>query len=264
MLEKNRLPGLDDWLVDVLGSRRLPTGVASSWDAFERRDGALADHGRLYLLRQGRSMPPEVPEPGPALLAMPVSEEMLMVPPIDRYIRHVADALGEQGRPRLGREGQEATHALRHPGHANGHAPCAAPVTRVLAYSEGKRIALKHILETEMQTLGDGIRAVIVTDFERTSSTALVENVLDDEAGGAIAVFRELLTSEAVDRLDPILMTGSTVLVDDDLVPRLLPRMEAWVDQEQLVVKFEIRSSAATIAFGALARIGSHATTPGC
>ena len=36
-------------------------------------------------------------------------------------------------------------------------------------------------------------------------------------------------------------MTGSTVLVDDDLVPRLLPRMEAWVDQEQLVVKFEDR-----------------------
>ncbi|NDH97721.1 MAG: hypothetical protein EBZ17_09765, partial [Actinobacteria bacterium] len=33
----------------------------------------------------------------------------------------------------------------------------------------------------EMQSLGDGIRAVIVTDFERTSSTALVENVLDDD-----------------------------------------------------------------------------------
>ena len=237
--EKNRLPGLDDWLFDVLGSKRLPTGVAKSWEAFERRDSTLAEHARLYLHRKGRAMPPDVPGPGPALLATPMSETSLMIPLIDRYIRHglmrsksSADhALAETAKKQLMLYGIQVTQT--------GTRPCAAPVTRVLAYSEGKRMALKHILETEMQTLGDGIRAVIVTDFERTSSTALVENVLDDEAGGAIAVFRELLTSEAVDRLDPILMTGSTVLVDDDLVPRLLPRMKAWVDQEQLVVRFE-------------------------
>ena len=104
-----------------------------------------------------------------------------------------ADALGNKADHALA-EKAEATHALRDPGHANGHAPVCC-VTRVLAYSEGKRIALKHILETEMQTLGDGIQAVIVTDFERVVD-GLVENVLDDEAGGAIAVFRELLTSK--------------------------------------------------------------------
>ena len=114
----------------------------------------------------------------------------------------------------------------------------AAPVTRVLAYSEGKRRAVNRILESEMESLGSRIRAVIVTDFERTSSTHLVEGVLDAEAGGAIAVFRQLLRSQKVDELDPILMTGSTVLVDDDLVPRLLPKMEQWADREQLVVEF--------------------------
>ena len=77
-----------DWLFDVLGSRRLPTGVAKSWDAFERRDAPLAAHARLHLHRQGRAMPPEVPDPGPALLATPVSETSLMIPLIDRYIRH--------------------------------------------------------------------------------------------------------------------------------------------------------------------------------
>ena len=33
--EEDRLPGLDDWLVDVLSTRRLPTGVAKDWNAFE-------------------------------------------------------------------------------------------------------------------------------------------------------------------------------------------------------------------------------------
>ena len=161
--EKNRLPGLDDWLVDVLGSRRLPTGVASSWEAFERRDGALADHGRLYLLRQGRSMPPEVPEPGPALLAMPVSEEMLMVPLIDRYIRHglmrsesKADhALAEKAKKQLMLYGIQVTQT--------GTRRCAPSAGAGL--QRRRRIALKHILETEMQTLGDGI--------ERSSSRTL-------------------------------------------------------------------------------------------
>ena len=43
-----------------------------------------------------------------------------------------------------------------------------------------------------MDALGDKLRAVVVTDFERTSSNALIENLLDDEAGGAIAVFKHL------------------------------------------------------------------------
>lgn len=237
--EKGRLPGLDDWLLDILTSRRLPTGVARSWDAFERRDPTLADFARRYLHQKGRTMPSEVPAAGPAVLNQVLSEADVMIPLIDRYIRHgllrsahKADhALAEHAKKRLMLYGVQITQT--------GARACAAPVTRLLAYSHGKRQAVKQILETEMQSLGNDIRAVIVTDFERTSSTAVVENVLDKEAGGAIAVFRELLTSEAVDRLDPVLMTGSTVLVDDDLKERLLPRMEDWVEQENLTIVFE-------------------------
>ena len=67
------------------------------------------------------------------------------------------------------------------------------------------------------------IRAVIVTDFEKTSSSTLVEDVLDKEAGGAVAAYRAVLQSEATDRLDPVLMTGTTVLVDDDLLQNIFP-----------------------------------------
>ena len=83
-----------------------------------------------------------------------------------------------------------------------------------MAYAETKIKALSEIISTEMQSLGQDIRAVIVTDFEKTSATALVEGVMDDEAGGAIAAFRSLVQCDSADILDPILMTGSTVLVN--------------------------------------------------
>ena len=242
--EPGRLPGLDDWLEQVLLQRRLPSGIAKDWNSFERRDPTFAHQARLHLHLRGRRLPPSIPE------LEPESVNLTMLPVfgsgvqwrdfdvIDRYIRHgllrsdhPADhELAEQAKKRLMLYGIQITQM--------GMRPCAAPVTRVLAYSEGKRRAVNRILESEMESLGSRIRAVIVTDFERTSSTHLVEGVLDAEAGGAIAVFRQLLRNQQVDELDPILMTGSTVLVDDDLVPRLLPKMEQWADREQLVVEF--------------------------
>jgi len=116
---------------------------------------------------------------------------------------------------------------------------CASPISRVMAYASAKYGALREILTIEMQALGPDIRAVIVTDFEKTSATTLVEDVLDKEAGGAVAAYRAVLQSEATDRLDPVLMTGTTVLVDDDLLERIFPRFEQWVDERGLDIKFE-------------------------
>ncbi len=234
----DRVPGLDDWLADVLAQRRLPTGTSPDWATFRRRDSTLADLGRLRLLAQGRPLPNGVPMDMNAHAFAETSSKDLIIPLIDRYVRyglmrstHKDDHdLAEEAKKRLMLYGFQITQ--------NGSRRCAAPVTRILAYSEAKRRAVVNILETEMQSLGPDLRAVVVTDFERTSSMALVDDVLDEEAGGAVAVFRALLTSEAVDRLDPILMTGSTVLVDDDLLPRLLPRMEAWVTAQELDITF--------------------------
>ena len=103
-------------------------------------------------------------------------------------------------------------------------------IGRVMAYASAKYSALINILSSEMYVLGDNIRAVIVTDFEKTSATKLIDNVLDEEAGGAIAAFRALLKDNYTDKLDPILMTGSTVLVDDDLSEKILPKFKSWVE----------------------------------
>ena len=86
-----------------------------------------------------------------------------------------------------------------------------------MAYASARYDALRNILATEMQALGPDIRAVIVTDFEKTSATALVEGVLMMMQAEQWLTFRAILGTEDTDRLDPVLMTGTTVLVDDDL-----------------------------------------------
>ena len=88
----------------------------------------------------------------------------------------------------------------------------------------------------EMQALGGDIRAVIITDFEKTSATTLVEGVMDDEVGGAVAAFRQAVECDNVDLLNPILMTGSTVLVDDDLAEEFLAAANNWIDERDLAI----------------------------
>ena len=64
----------------------------------------------------------------------------------------------------------------------------------------------------------------------------LIDDVLDDEAGGAVAAFRHLVACSAGDMLDPILMTGSTVLVDDDLSEAFLEKARAWIAERHLKI----------------------------
>ena len=111
--------------------------------------------------------------------------------------------LGIERRPR---KGETLTSRLRLLGMQiteTGIRPCASPVGRIMAYAATKIQALSDIISTEMQSLGNDIRAVVVTDFEKTSATTLVEGVMDEEAGGAIAAFRALVQCDSGDILDP-------------------------------------------------------------
>ena len=100
-----------------------------------------------------------------------------------------------------------------------GTRACASPVGRVLAYSQSKMHALAPILSHEHAGLGDQLRAVVLTDYEKSSATGTLEgHPLSKDAGGAIAAFRTLLQTPTTKVLNPILVTGSTVLVADDLL----------------------------------------------
>ena len=236
---QNRIPKLDIWLTEVLEGLLLPSGPAKNWTTFVRRDETLANNSRLHLLSKGITLPSEIPEPEQKLLDMNLMKNSIIIPLLDRYIRHGLLRSKNKKDHELAEIAIQRLRMLGHQITETGIRPCASPVGRVMAYASAKYDALRDILLAEMKALGPDIRAVIVTDFEKTSATALVEDVLDKNAGGAIAAFRSLLEDESTDKLNPVLMTGSTVLVDDDLSQVLMPKFEEWIKERKLDIKLE-------------------------
>ncbi len=232
---------LPEWLSRILLEKRLPTGLAKDWTAFAKRDPDLAWAARIFLLRRRIPLPEDVPLPEEDVSPDEVPEMEWLAPVLDRYVRHRLrrskdsrdHALAQRVIQRLRMLGIQITDT--------GWQPCASPVGRVMAYSQAKCAALPVILKTEHQLLGDKLRAVVIADYEKTSATAgAVENLLDDEAGGAIAAFKALTKNPVTDALHPVLLTGSSVLIDDDIALTLKAACEDWLDAEKYQVELEL------------------------
>jgi hypothetical protein len=231
---------LTDWLLKVLTAKRLATGVMKDWAAFQRRDEDFALAARVFLLVRGFELPEDVPPPEIDLEPDEVPEMETLVPILDRYVRH-----------RLRRSEDSADHAkaervirrLRTLGiqiTETGAQACASPVGRVMAYSRAKTEALAPILAAEHKVLGDALRAVIVADYEKTSAvTAEVDHLLDDEAGGAVAAFKAVLRAPEINMLDPILVTGSSVLIDADSAAKFDAAAQQWLAQRGFDVQLQ-------------------------
>jgi len=220
-----------DWLQSVLTERRLPAGVMKDWKSFARRDAVFADAARMFLLSRGIKLPANVPPPELDLSPSEMPEMEVLVPVLDRYVRH---HLRRSSNPSDHDLGEHVTRRLRTLGvqiTETGCQACASPVGRVMAYSRSKANALVPILEAECKTLGNIIRAVVVCDFEKTSAVSSeIRHLLDKETGGAVAAFKALLRDLDTDLLNPVLVTGSSVLVDDDLADRFEAEAEQWLD----------------------------------
>ena len=233
--DPDRALPLPQWVFDVLDRLQLPTGRVQSWAAFEKRDRVFADEARLFLGLRELPLPEGVPPPPEADQADDPGVMSTLIPVLDRYIRHAlrrspsADdrKLAETATARLRLLGSQITET--------GAQACVSPVGRVLAYAGAKSEALIDILREEFDSRGDSIRAVVIADYEKTSSiSAEITDLLDEEAGGAVAAFRSLLTHERTDLLDPILVTGSTVLVDDELVERFVDTCREMLKSEDI------------------------------
>jgi superfamily II DNA or RNA helicase len=249
---------LTDWLLRVLTERPLPIGAAKDWATFEKRDHEFAWAARAFLQYRGIPLPsgvPSVPPTDPRYRSLGkdalhdrsavrgtsrLPPLAMVIPVLDRFIRHrlrpsedpVDHERAERAIQRLRMLGTQVTET--------GSQACASPISRVLAYARGKVRAIVPILKVERRALGERIRAIIVTDFEKSSAvSAGIGQLLDEEAGGAIAAYRELLSDPETDALDPILVTGSTVLVDDDLAERFDAAAAEWLGQRKLEVELE-------------------------
>lgn len=110
-------------------------------------------------------------------------------------------------------------------------------VDKILALSSAKLRAVETILLKEKECLQDHLRALILTDFETTHAPggrAALKGVLDPEAGGAVAIMRYLTSHRELDELDPILVTGKTLLCDDDFLPQFKKEASLFFEQRQL------------------------------
>ena len=230
---------IDQWVYRALEKRQSPGGKKEAWDQFSKRNGDFAHAGRAFLLNTVGSLPEGVPSPPQYLLESYQNKLAVLRPVLDRYVRH---GLRRSESELDHKKAELVTQRLRMLGSQiteTGIRPCASPVGRIMAYASSKTKAISTILTSEMQALGGDIRAVIITDFEKTSATTLVEGVMDDEAGGAVAAFRQAVQCDNVDLLNPILMTGSTVLVDDDLAGDFISAANDWINERELAITLE-------------------------
>ena len=83
-----RRESLTRWVTRVLAERRLPAGMMKDWGTFERRDPDFANAARVFLLRREIELPEGVPAPLLDVAAEDVPEMSVLVPVLDRYVRH--------------------------------------------------------------------------------------------------------------------------------------------------------------------------------
>ena len=233
------------WVYETISELRLPTGKANSWISFERRDKVFALAARQFLVSEDASIP-EIARPLTAAESYSSTPPMeYWVPVLDRFVRHF---LRRSANPIHQQLAKDITASLRMLGvqiTETGTRPCVSPVGRVMAYSKSKTAAILPILKQEIESLGDSIRAVVIADFERSSAvSAQLKELMDAETGGAIAAFKKLLEDERTDELDPILLTGSTVLIDDEIEQSFLDQGRQWLEERQLSVKLESKTIA--------------------
>lgn len=114
--------------------------------------------------------------------------------------------------------------------------PRQGEIDRVLALSSAKLRAVEQILSSEFRQMGNHMRALVLTDFERTSIPGRKANasILNPEAGGALAVMRFLSALPDLRALNPVMVTGKTLLCSPALLPVLLDEAERLFSEKGL------------------------------
>jgi len=124
----------------------------------------------------------------------------------------------------------------------------ASPADRVLAFSKSKAQAVAEVLTVEYSGLQKRLRAIVVTDFERMSATGIkaCEGILDEDSGGAVGVFRDLLQKPISVDVNPCLVTGSLLLIDYRIKDQFRDAAEEFLVNEGLKLPLSVVDSADT------------------
>jgi superfamily II DNA or RNA helicase len=209
-------PGFLDWL----RSRFVdPVPGTVAWAEIARREPDRAD-AALRMHHHG-------------LLALPdgarLTEQHRRPPTVDDWMALIDDWAAEVDDPDVTDALREALPSVGFIWTSRGVRRGRTPTDRVLARSAAKASACVDIVTAEHAALGDDLRQLVLCDHEEAQAvvpTTLV-GVLDQQAGSAIEVLRQLLSDPTTRGLDPLLVTGRTVAGARETLEALRERVEA-------------------------------------
>lgn len=220
-------PRFRDWVRATLLERRTAGGGSQPWEDFNNQHPLLALAGGRFLLSIGESFPDDLLLPQEAAQPLALDDWAVL---LERYALDVLKLSADQDDHRrleaLRRILQPFGFTLTERGLRQGR----SPGDLVLTLSEAKDQAVARVLAAEFAALGPRLRAVVICDFEQLSARSRpLANVLDPDAGSAVRVFRHLVGDADAGKLNPVLVTGGTVLVDADHGAELLEGFNAFL-----------------------------------
>ncbi len=232
------LPPLNIYVQEVFDQLHYRGRNFQSWSLLLEAHTAAAIALGRYALSHGIPLPAAIP-------ALDEMEESLSLEDVVLVLQgYLEDECSGSEQPAARQRIDAMVRALRHLGYelrgGNFHRR-QSDIDRVLALSSAKLVVLRRILAKEIENLGDTVRALVLTDFEtaQAGGPKALEGILDPDAGGAVAVMRTITSDPVTDVLDPVMLTGSTLLCDDDLTERFLAELRAVAEREQWDIRLE-------------------------
>ncbi len=205
----------------AVGARSVEDTTAVSWQQVVKSAPDLADaalrahHAGLMALPTGARIREQ------HRAAMDGDDWSLL---IDDFIRGVLlDSTDPRDREVLERI-REAVPGIGLRLTRHGLAKATSPVDRVVARSAGKAVATVEIADLEWGARGDGLRMLVLCDFERASPQVPegLVGVIEPEEGSARGVLRRLTADPLTRGLQPVMVTGRSVACGRDTAPFLI------------------------------------------
>ncbi len=204
-------PSFGGWLVRLVIGRAGPDGSQVPWPDFLNANPVLSIAGVRVLRRIGYPLPPGLALPTEAQEVAGLDDWITV---LERYaldqLTQSADKADHERLAELRRVLHPFGLTLTERGLRQGR----SAGDLILALSESKAAATAAILSEEGRAMGARLRAVVVTDFERmTTGAEHLRGVLERDAGSAWRVYRTLAGNLDTANLEPVLVTGKTVMV---------------------------------------------------
>ena len=247
-----------NWVIRTVLERQKADGTAQSWGDFLKEKPIFSVAAVRFLKRIRYSLPDDL------VIPLEAQEKMILDDWATLLERYGLDVLKVSPDKSDHQQYQRLRKILLPFGLTlteRGLRQQRSPGDLVLTFSEAKDYAVAHILSKESQTMGNDLRAVVVTDFERMSSgvkrlansrhpkSSKTSDIsrdifpLDPDAGSALRVFQRLVEHPQAGKLEPILVTGKTLLVDADHGDELIERFNIYLESRSLRAKCRYRET---------------------